>query len=265
MNFNFPPVVKNLLIINLIVFLAQSFLPIGDDLTNYLGLHYWGSQNFYAFQFITNIFLHANFAHLFTNMFALWMFGRIIEYDLGSRRFLFYYMVTGIGAGLLNMLATEIDFHSIHTAVNNYLQHPTPGGFSTLAASDLTVINMDALQSFMDAWRSTPEDSAYIGESVKIVHLALERQLDTVTIGASGAVFGILLAFGLMHPNDVIMLLIPPIPIKAKYFVMIYGAIELFLGVSHTFTSIAHYAHVGGMLWGLGILWLWKKQRKIYY
>lgn len=263
MNFNTPPVVKNLLIINLIFFLAKTFLPIGNEMIDLLGLHYWGADSFRIYQLVTNIFLHASFTHLFTNMFALWMFGRIIEYDFGSKRFLIYYMITGIGAGVFNMLITEIEFSSVKSAVDAFLANPTPNGFGLLASNHLTIINSDAIQGFMDAWRADPNSNNYINEAVNITHLALDKQLDTITIGASGAVFGILLAFGMTHPNDVIMLLIPPIPIKAKYFVIIYGAIELFLGVTHSFSSIAHYAHIGGMVWGFILIYYWKKTGRI--
>ena len=145
-------------------------------------------------------FLHANFEHVFFNMFALWMFGRTLEYELGSRRFLVYYMVCGIGAALIQMLA---------------------------------------------AWAS---GEYYI-------------QL----VGASGAVMGLLLAFGVMHPNAMIVLLIPPIPMKAKWFVIIYGVIELFLGWTGYGGNVAHFAHVGGMLWGFLLLHYWKRRGNIYF
>ena len=168
MRFQTPPVVKNLLIINVIFFLIQTLLPFGDDFTNLLGLHYWRSDSFNLAQLVTYMFLHGSFDHLFFNMFALWMFGRQLEYEIGSKKFLIFYILTGIGSGLFHMGVQEIEFVS-----------------------------------------------GMIGNGYSI------------TVGASGAIFGILLAFGLMHPNDRILLLIPPIPMKAKYFVMGYGAIEL--------------------------------------
>ena len=160
------------------------------------------------------MFLHGNFSHLFFNMFALWMFGRTLEVELGSRRFLIYYMVCGIGAALLQMGVGYLEYSG---AVADY-------GFR--AASQLLVIP---------------------------------------TVGASGAVFGLLLAFGLMHPNAIIMLIIPPIPMKAKWFVVIYGVIELFFGISGRMPGVAHFAHVGGMLWGFLLLWYWKRRGTIRY
>ncbi len=263
MNFNLPPVVKNLLLINLVVFLAQTLLPIGEDITSMLGLHNWRNEDFMPHQFVTNIFLHGGFSHLFTNMFALFMFGRILEYDLGSQRFLTFYMVTGIGAGLFNMLVGELEYQSVASSVEAFIASPTPNSFSMLVADRFDGAELS--QSFMDSWRAMPENSAYIAEAVRGANELLTFSLNTLTIGASGAVFGVLLAFGLMHPNDVIMLLIPPIPIKAKYFVMIYGAIELFMGVTGTMSSIAHFAHIGGMLWGIILLLWWKKRHKIFF
>ena len=196
-NFQTPPIVKNLLIINALIFMAQSLLPIGHLIDQYAAL--WiGFSNFKTYQFVSYMFLHANFEHLFFNMFALWMFGRTLEVELGSQRFLTYYLVCGIGAALI--------------------------------------------QAAIAVGMGTP----------------------MMLVGASGAVFGLLLAFGVMHPNAIIMLMIPPIPIKAKWFVVIYGLIELFLGWRGV-GNVAHFAHVGGMLWGLLLLWWWKRNGKIYY
>lgn len=267
MNFNTPPVVKNLIIINIIFFLAQTFLPTNDfDITKTLALHYWGAEGFRLHQLITYMFLHANIQHLLFNMFALWMFGRLLESEISSRRFLTFYIVTGVGAALFNMGVMELEYMGIKESVRAFLANPTPSDFSILAASKLNVINQEAVSPLVNAWIESPSNSQYISEGVAIVKLALSRQLDmSLTLGASGAVFGILLAFGLMHPNDRIMLLIPPIPMKAKYFVMGYAALELILGVTQSGSSIAHFAHLGGMLWAWLLLKYWKKKGYIYY
>ncbi len=194
-----PPVVKNLMILNALIWLAGFLLPQVDEvLIGYGALYNVLSPNFYSWQVVTYMFLHGSFSHLFFNMFALWMFGRTLEYDLGSKRFLTYYMVCGIGAGLIQMLVCLLT-----------------------------------------------------GSNVP-------------TVGASGAVFGILLSFGMLHPNNVIMLMFPPIPLKAKWFVIIYGALELMYGVRGG-DSIAHFAHLGGMLWGFLLLRYWKNKGKIFY
>ena len=216
-----PPVVKNLIILNVLFYMAQTVLPggIGDWMVRYLGLWFWESGRFGVQQLVTHMFLHGSLTHLFMNMFALWMFGRTLEYELGSRRFLTYYMVTGVGAALLQLGVTWIEVHSL-----------AEGMMSGAVSLSL-----------------------------------LQQRIFTVTIGASGAVFGVLLAFGMMHPNAMIMLLIPPVPIKAKYFVIGYGVLELALGVSGAQSGVAHFAHVGGMLWGFFLLRYWKRTGRIYY
>lgn len=220
-----PPVVKNLIIINALFFLAEEILPngLGNVLVERLGLYSWQSPNFHLHQLVTHMFLHGSLTHLFMNMFALWMFGRTLEYTLGSKRFLTYYMVTGIGAGLLQMAV----------------------GWIEIARLQAIAQEMGGLTPYMQS--------------------VIMQRANVLTIGASGAVFGVLLAFGMMYPNSIIMLLIPPIPIKAKYFVIGYGVIELLLGVVGSRSGIAHFAHVGGMIFGFFLLYYWKKRGKIYY
>ncbi len=220
-NFRTPPVVMNLLAINVLVFLAYAILP--DSVSRWMvqnfALFYPASPNFMPHQLVTYMFMHGGFGHILFNMFALWMFGRILEYSLGSKRFLIFYMVSGIGAALIQMGVTAIEV-SVMT--------------NKVAAGAASIDQLFLLQN-------------------------------VPTVGASGAIFGILLAFGMLYPNSVISLLFPPISMKAKYFVMLYGAVELFFGVSGWVSSVAHFAHLGGMLWGFLLLWYWKKKGKIYY
>ncbi len=212
--FQTPPVVLNLIIINVLVFMVTALLPVGNTLVGYLALFNAESPFFHSYQVVTYMFLHGGFYHLFFNMFALWMFGRTLEYELGGRRFLSYFMVCGIGAALLQLGVGWIEYsHAV-------------AKFGAFEAQNLLTIP---------------------------------------TVGASGAVFGLLLAFGLMHPNAMIVLLIPPIPMKAKWFVIIYGLIELFLGMSGRQPGVAHFAHLGGMLWGFLLLWWWKHRGIIRY
>ena len=186
--FSTPPVVKNLIIINCLAFLGAYLIPSLNQLLGQYGALYWfGSPYYHSYQFVTYMFLHGGLEHLFFNMFALWMFGRTLEYALGSKRFLIYYMVCGVGAALVQMGVAEL-------------------------------------------------------------------------VGASGAVMGLLLAFGVLWPNSVIMLLFPPIPLKAKWFVIIYAVIELWMGTTGRQAGVAHFAHVGGMLWGLALLYYWRRR-----
>ncbi len=268
MNVRIPPVVKNLLIINILFFIIQEFLPIGGVVTSNLALHYWGSPDFHIYQFITYMFLHGGFTHLFFNMFALWMFGRYVEYDLGSKRFLIFYMVCGIGAALFNMLVMEIQFSGIRHAIAAFMNTPTPEGLSHLAATKLPVLKHLSIgsvpfSSFVDTWGTMPNSESMIAIANDSVRYAYTASMNTLTLGASGAIFGILLAFGWMHPNDKLMLVFPPIVMKAKYFVIIYGVIELLLGFFDGGGNVAHFAHVGGMLWGWLLLVIWRKRGKI--
>ncbi|MFI3267112.1 MAG: rhomboid family intramembrane serine protease [Rikenellaceae bacterium] len=263
--FRTPPIVKGLLIINIVVFGLQSLLPngMGDVITEYLGLHYFGSPLFYVYQFFTHIFLHGSFMHLFSNMFALWMFGRLLEYEIGSRRFLIYYTICGIGAAILHSGIVALEISAIQDNVSAFLANPTPELFDALVIDNFkgAVVHED----FLNNWYDMPQNAEYIKSAMYAANKLLSTSINTVTLGASGAIFGILLAFGMMHPNDRIMLLIPPIPMKAKYFVMGYALLELYLGLSDSTSNIAHFAHLGGMIFGFFILRYWKRTGRIYY
>ncbi len=212
-----PSTTKYLLFANTAVFLLQLVMESqGIDLADYLGLHFALADNFNVGQLFTYMFLHADWTHLFFNMFALWMFGRIIEQALGSRHFIIYYLVCGIGAGFCQELVQFGEYF-----LNNLHQYETVQ-FGT------SIISME---QFLSRW---------------------------TTIGASGAVYGILLAFGFLFPNERIMLLIPPIPMKAKYFVIGYAALELFLSFSSN-SNVAHFAHLGGMIFGFLLLVRWTR------
>ena len=210
-----PDVVKHLLIINVLMYLATITLErFGIDMTGLFGLHFFKASDFRIYQFVTYMFMHGNFAHLFFNMFALWMFGNTLENLWGSQRFLLFYLVCGLGAGLCQELV-------------QYIQYT-----STLA--DYTSVNT--------------------GSQVIPMAAYLNRM---TTVGASGAVYGLLLAFGMMFPDSRIYLYFL-LPIKAKWFVIGYAVIELFSGLAGG-DNIAHFAHLGGMLFGLILILYWKR------
>ena len=220
-----PTVTKNLIIINVLVFfgtiVAQRY---GLDLTNYLGLHFFLASDFNPAQLITYMFMHGGFSHIFFNMFAVFMFGPILEQTWGPKRFLFYYILCGIGAGLIQEGVQYIQY------VTELSQH--------------THINL-------------------IGYGV----VPIEEYLNMMTtVGASGAVYAILLAFGMLFPNTELYLMFIPIPIKAKYFVLLYGAAELFFGLQNSVgDNVAHFAHLGGMLFGFFLILYWRKHSKKFY
>ena len=231
------PVVKNLLIINVLLFLATyvSGMQFQFDLTRYLALYYPGSDYFRPYQFVTYMFMHGGIAHIFFNMYALWMFGTVIENTWGGKRFFLYYLVCGLGAGLTQVLVIGLKIY--------FLSQNIP---------------QDAIQLvYENGAKILSENKNYIG-----VLGELNLAINTCTVGASGAVFGILLAFGMMYPNVELMIMFIPIPIKAKWLVLGYGALELILGVSQPGSSIAHFAHIGGMLFGFILIRYWILQAK---
>ncbi len=235
--FNYlPPVVKNLLIINGLFFLATfTFGSLyNKDLTDYLGLHYFGSELFKPWQYITYMFMHStrDFNHILFNMFALWMFGNALENYWGGKKFLFYYLVTGVGAAIVQSLVVFI-------SVSYYKSDLSPEQIQDVYSNGLMYLNQG--QNYINT-----------------IQANLNLEINSVTVGASGGVFGILLAFGMMFPNQMIYLYFL-LPIKAKWFVIIYGAAELFFGVTNSHSNVAHFAHLGGMLFGFFLILMWKK------
>ena len=231
---NIPLVTKNLIIINVLFGLATVIMS-KIDLIAILGLHYPAANDFRLYQLITYMFMHGSLAHIFFNMFAIYMFGRVLESVWGPKRFLTYYMITGIGAGLINILVAYIRIKSIE------------------ANLDSETISMIYSEGGSILKQSRNYTNSTFGQ--------LNLLINTTTIGASGAVFGILLAFGMLFPN-IEMLIIPiPFPIKAKYLVTLYGVIELFTGIANfSFDNIAHFAHLGGMLFGIILVLYWRKK-----
>ena len=227
-----PEIIKNLLIINGLLFLATiSLESYGIDLTQLLGLHQFQSEDFMPHQLITHFFMHGNFTHLFFNMFALWMFGKILENVWGAKRFLIYYMITALGAAALHLAVSQYQIYELSNEFPNLIE---------LAKKGL--------------YNPSNENS-----------LRLTQLVTTPTVGASGAVFGILLAFGMLFPNTLLYIYFA-IPIKAKYFVMIYGALELYLGLNNNpADNVAHFAHLGGMLFGFLLLKYWQKNHTQFY
>lgn len=220
-----PPVVKNLLIINGLVFLAQMAFSRSGTLENLFALHDIHSVYFRPHQLVTHLFMHGDFGHIFFNMFALWMFGSVLENYLGAKRFLLFYMASGLGAGLL------------HLGVLYYE-------------------NEAVMQAFQHLPMSQQEDLLY----------SPNFRVNIATVGASGAVFGCLAAFGYLFPNSLIYLYFF-IPIKAKWFVLMYAAMEFFLGVRNSAgDNVAHWAHLGGALVGFLLVYYWNKtNRRRFY
>lgn len=263
-----PPIVKNLIIINAIMLLAswvaESVLRI--DLNSILGLYYFNSEHFRPFQIITHMFMHGGIAHLFFNMFALWMFGRVLEQVWGSKRFLLYYFVTGLGAVALHTFVNYLHISNIESAATAMLNTPSPETFSAFVTHYFPSTYNELYEKFISQWSNNPSSPDYILQAGEYTKLLIQHQMDIPVVGASGAVFGVLLAFGMLFPNTELMLMFIPIPIKAKYFVIGYGVIELFMGVSNfKFDNVAHFAHLGGMLFGFILIKYWNRRKDIFY
>ena len=250
------PVVKYLLIINGIMLLLVYILKgYGIDLYKIFGLFYFKSEYFRPYQYITHMFMHAGLIHLLFNMYALYLFGNILERVWGPKRFLLYYLLTGLGAAALQTAYSYYMIHDFYNSVQYFIVDPSLLDFKTLTSHYHQYFNTKAVNSIIANW-----GSYNINDIRGAVNSALQAQLNIPTVGASGADFGLLIAFGLMFPNIPLMLIFVPIPIKAKYFVLGYGALELFNGVMNApGDHIAHSAHLGGMLFGFIILKLWYK------
>ena len=219
-----PEVIKNLIIINVLMFLAS--LIFEPTMTEYLAMYPISSELFRPYQIITHMFMHANIYHIFFNMYALFMFGRDSELAMGAKKFLLFYFITGLGAVVLHQLAGYLE-----------LQY----AISRLSTDELALF----------------EKGLTIKGDLNLNYVY--TVMNTPAVGASGAVYGVLVAFGMLYPNRVLMLLFPPIPIKAKYFVLIMGVIELYLGFQNN-GNVAHFAHLGGALFGFLLINYWRRR-----
>ena len=211
---NLPPAVKNLLIINIIVFLGTEF--IGESMYEWFALFPIGSKFFHWWQLVTHMFMHGGFGHIFFNMWSLIVFGPVLERMWGSKKFLIFYFVCGLGAAACHELVLSLQVHNL--------------------------LQADTQESLLRA----------------------SRILSTPTVGASGAIYGLLLGFGMLYPNYTLTLLFPPVSLQAKWFVIIFAAIEVLTGVLGTQDGVAHFAHLGGMLFGLILILIWKKKGQMY-
>lgn len=235
---NIPPVVKNLLIINIIFYIATLMFG-GPMMTKVLGVHYFDSPDFRIWQVITYMFMHdySSLFHILFNMFALYTFGGAVEYTMGSKRFLNFYLITGLGALALQLLVQSFEVYNITgSATNN-------GSFVIDAVKRTISFNPDLINQ--------QQASTLLG-----IYL-------TPMVGASGAIFGLLIAFGMLFPNAELFIMFIPVPVKAKYIIPVYILLELFLGVKQfSGDSVAHFAHLGGALFGFILVKIWHLKRR---
>jgi membrane associated rhomboid family serine protease len=266
-----PPVVKYLLIINIVMFAATWFLEQqGISLVDILGLHYFSADKFKPYQLITYMFMHGNLQHIFFNMFAVWMFGNALENVWGSKRFLTYYLITGIGAALIQYLVFAIQLTPIIDNMNFVAYNPTPANVNSYFATVPVDASPEALgiqreyllfdvQHKQLLAENNPRAAGQLAHDFFIEYRDFFLDLPVI-VGASGALFGLLLAFGMIFPNALIFLFFA-VPIRAKYFVVLYGIIELWSGISNAQgDNVAHFAHLGGMLFGWILIKSWKRK-----
>ncbi len=229
---NMPPVTKNLIIINTIIWLAMALFPsVANNLMTYCALHYHEASDFNPAQVITYMFLHGGFFHLFFNMFTLFMFGIMLERAMGSQRFLLFYIVCGVGAALIQEAVWSFTLPDMIVRELAALNHTTTYQINQAIAADPSILS--ANYDFF------------------------------TTVGASGAIYGVLLAFAMLFPNRPLYFMFIPVPIKAKWMMLIWGGLELLLGMSEARDGVAHFAHLGGMIFGFILIAYWKKKGDI--
>ena len=262
--FQLTPAAKNILIINGIIFILSDFVGLRSYIIENFGMRYFHSENFQPYQILTYMWVHGGFGHLFSNMFSVLIFAPILERVWGSKKFLIYYLITGIGAGILYSGINYYENYSFEIKVKSYEQNPSPESFRKLVLNNSSEY-YNQLYDFIDSYEQNPSNSndnlsiAYANDLLKV-------KSDVPMVGASGAVFGILLAFAMLFPNMELMLLFFPIPVKAKYLVLVYGIYELWSEINRMpGDNVAHFAHLGGMLIGYLILKYWKRKYGTFY
>ena len=262
--FHLTPAAKNILIINGIIFILSDFIGLRSYIIESFGMRYFHSENFQPYQILTYMWVHGGFGHLFSNMFSVLIFAPILERVWGSKKFLIYYLATGIGAGILYSGINYYENYSFEVKVKSYEQNPSPESFRKLVINNSSEY-YNQLYDFIDSYEQNPSNSndnlsiAYANDLLKV-------KSDVPMVGASGAVFGILLAFAMLFPNMELMLLFLPIPVKAKYLVLVYGIYELWSEINRMpGDNVAHFAHLGGMLIGYLILKYWKRKYGTFY
>ncbi|MGN6647169.1 MAG: rhomboid family intramembrane serine protease [Cytophaga sp.] len=262
MNLGLTPFVQRLIIINIVFFLATTFLAGKVDLYNILGLHGLYSDHLAPYQFVSYMFMHADFTHLLGNMIGLVLFGRLLEIFLGPKKFLILYFVCGIGAGFLYWALNSYEVSKVRQDAIEYVSDPNPDAFNTFINSFYSN-GYESVSEFIDAYSEHPDNAVYIAQSKEFVNTISYMQANIPLIGASGAVFGILMAMALLFPNTEINIFIP---VKVKYLATIYGLYEIYsLYENRQDDNVAHFAHLAGMIFAFILVRYWKTNRNSFY
>ncbi|HEY8387512.1 MAG TPA: rhomboid family intramembrane serine protease [Parasegetibacter sp.] len=269
-----PLIIKNLLIINVLVYLAQTTMAqmgLEEEINALFALHHVQSPLFRLHQLISHMFMHGSWEHLFFNMFALWMFGSVLENYWGPKRFLIFYIACGLGAACIHLLFLGIDYNQMVRDMELFTTYPSPENFINFYDNHLRgVLPSGAnaeVRSLADTWAMDPANSnMYLDQAQFWINSWISKKDIDATVGASGAVFGCLAAFGYLFPNSYIYLYFF-IPIKVKWFVLGYAAIEFVLAIQNSAgDNVAHWAHLGGALVGFLLVYFWNKtNRRTFY
>ena len=259
--FNLTPIVKNLLIVNVLMFAVPALILQDHNLfVNLFGLKYLFASSFLPTQLLTYSLIHASWSHLFSNMLGLLVFGPILEMRLGPKRFVIFYFATAVGAGIIYSLIHLAEVYPFIQAANEFLASPNPDLFARVLAESPGLLSERTL-AFVQDYGRNPANPLYIQEASGAVRDLISFRENSPMVGASGAVYGVMLGFGYLFPNLRMMLLFPPIPVQAKYLIAFYAVAALYYAVEKVpGDNVAHYAHLGGMLVGWIILRIWKMQ-----
>ena len=252
---------KFLLIANVVMFVITLLLQYlqNVDLTDYLALFYIKSDHFRPYQYFTYMFMHGGVFHLFFNMYALFLFGVMLERIWGTKRFVFYYLVTGLGAAVVNTVVNYYQFAPLLQAYNDFMASPSANGLEAVVQK-CNGFNLAAVYEIIEHWSEVQNDAATLENIRSQITTVITNVTSAPMIGASGAVFGLLLAFAMVFPDLKLQIIFIPIGIKAKYFVLIYGLLELFFGVNNfSGDNVAHWAHLGGLIAGVILMLIWKR------
>lgn len=257
------PIVKNLLLITVgMHVIASFFIP---QLKNLFALYYVESRFFMPFQFVTYMFMHADFWHLLGNMFGLFIFGPLLEQFLGPKKILILWMVCGIGSGVLYSGYNAYKMGNLNDRIEAFTNDPDPETFNRFVSDNRHMFN-PAIYDFIDKYSRNPESTEMISAAKRTMLDIRDRQVNIPMVGASGALFGILIAFGMLFPNTQLFLLFPPMPVKAKYLVLFYGLYTVYnIFVSNPMDNVAHFAHLSGLVIGAVLVTYWKKDRRNFY
>jgi membrane associated rhomboid family serine protease len=269
-----PTAIKNLIIINALMFLARQTIQSADytPMDDLLALHTWQSPLFEPWQFITHLFMHGSIEHIFFNMFALWMFGSVLENLWGPKKFLTFYIVCGLGAALMHMTVLYFESKSLLDGYNTLLSNFNYGTFENfftnqhLADYLKGTTDYDNVMNLANQYKMDPHNIYLANQASSITQQFVNARINEPTLGASGAIFGCLAAFGYLFPNTYIYIYFF-LPLKAKWFVLIYAGFELISGLQNSAgDNVAHFAHLGGALFGLALVYFWNRtNRQTFY